>query len=157
MLKTDQRTLTDNVPAGVRSLYDRHANMLLGYIFEVVKDRKLAEEYMVKIFCDISLHFNTINWNGTSSWCQLQRFAKGKLSGFNATVKLGDTQGSAMSVNRKHKYFSLLTDLQERIFCDVYYHGKTIEVIANELNQTEDLIRRSLKEAFAIMRKNSEN
>ncbi|WP_371416343.1 sigma factor-like helix-turn-helix DNA-binding protein [Pedobacter sp. L105] len=50
-----------------------------------------------------------------------------------------------------------LTDDQKKVFYDVYYRGRTIAVISAELNETEDLIRKTLKEAFTIMKKNGEN
>ena len=157
MLNIDQGALTENKLAGVRSLYDRHAAKLLGYIFDVVKDRKLAEEYLVKIFCEVSNQFDDLGWEG--SWCQLQRFAKHHLMIFVDTAKytgLEDREGLTLQHSRE-AYFSQLTKEQKHIFSEVYYYGKTIAAISIDLDKTEDSIRKTLKEAFAIMRKSGEN
>ncbi|NQX40016.1 Sigma-70, region 4 [Pedobacter steynii] len=157
MLETTPHSLTEHQPESIRSLYDRHAGMLLGYIFEVVKDRKLAEEYLIKVFCDLSIRYNDVNRTGISGWPQLQKFAREKLLSLpdspryvslNAGVKISDSPNS---------YLRQLTEEQRQVFCDVYYNGRTIADISITLNKTEDLTRKTLKEAFAIMRKGSEN
>lgn len=79
MLETTPQPLAEPQPESIRSLYDRHAGMLLGYIFEFVKDLKLAEEYLIKVFCDLSIRFNDVNRTGISGWPQLQKFAREKL------------------------------------------------------------------------------
>lgn len=147
--------MIENNQATVRSLYDRHAGMLLGYIFEIVKDRKLAEEYLVKIFCEISQHLNELNWDGTNNWCQLQRFAQRKLSQLTHTEVF--VEGTGIANGLDNKYTEHFTAEQHLVFHDVYYHGKSIEVISKELNKPEDSIRKTLKEAFAIMRRSCEN
>lgn len=155
MLEINQQALIENKPESLRNLYDRHGGMLLGYIFGIVKDRKLAEEYLVQLFCDLSQHFNEIKWDGTSNWCLLQRFAKEKLSGFIHTARECEAPAGDDLIKHSHgnKYLEQLTDEQQLVFCDVYYHGKTIAAISIELNKTEDLIRKILKEAFAIIRR----
>jgi len=155
MLKINRQLSVDSNAENIRILYDRHAGMLLGYIIEVVQDRKLAEEWLVKLFCELSVHFNDINWESTNSWCQLQRFAKNKLADYNQTNKQLETNkitGLVMHSGR-NKYLEQLTDEQKVVFCDVYYHGKSTAAISTELNKPEDVIRKTLKEAFAIMRK----
>ncbi len=159
MLKTEPQALIETKRASVRMLYDRHASMLLGYIFEIVKDRKLAEEYLVKIFCDISQEFNEINWDGANSWCRLQRFAQNKLGhlpDFNKSDKEAMVSGPE-GYGVHNKYPDHFTAEQKHIFYGVYYYGKSIAAISEELNKTEDSIRKTLKEAFAIMRESCEN
>jgi len=155
MLRTEPRALINNNHTTVRSLYDRHAGMLLGYIFEIVKDRKLAEEYLVEIFCDISQHFNELNWDGVNNWCQLQRFTRRKLSQLTHAELFGERIGITNGLN--NRYAEHFTAEQHLVFHDVYYYGKSIEVISRELNKPEDSIRKTLKEAFAIMRRSCEN
>lgn len=159
MLKINQQALVENEPLSVRSLYDKHAGMLLGYIYEVIKDRKLAEEYLVQLFCDLSQEFDGMNWDGKNSWCQLHRFAKVKLAAFKDKVKEGEEEAGPglMMYGLHNRHLVQLTGEQKKVFCDIYYHGKSIAEISGELNKTEDLIRKTLKEAFAIMRKRSEN
>ncbi|MNY41896.1 hypothetical protein D3C86_1767410 [compost metagenome] len=48
--------------------------------------------------------------------------------------------------------FAQLTSEQQHVFRGVYYHGKSIETIAKSENKPEDLIRKTLKEAFDIIR-----
>jgi len=157
MLNIDQGAITENKLEGVRSLYDRHAAKLLGYIFNVVRDRKLAEEYLVSIFCEVSNQFDDLDWDG--SWCQLQRFAKHKLLLLADTAEYSDLKnGEGMTVHHSREpYFGQLTKEQKHIFSSVYYYGKTIAAISIDLDKTEDSIRKTLKEAFAIMRKSGEN
>lgn len=159
MLKINRQVVIEKKPETIRSLYDRHAGMLLGYIYEVVKDRRLAEELLVQLFCELSEQFDNINWVGTNSWCQLQRFAKEKLSAFHESVKdCEEPPASGLMMNGQHNsHLSQLTEEQKQIFCAIYYHGKSIAEISKELKITEDLTRKALKEAFAIMRKGGEN
>jgi len=159
MLEINQQALIGNKPESVHSLYDKHAGMLLGYIFGIVKDRQIAEECLVQIFCELSKQFNQINWEDTSIWCQLQRFAKEKLAGCMEAVGECEIFSSPELVKQvaESKYLERLTDEQKIVFCDVYYRGKSISAISIELNRTEDLIRKSLKEAFAIIRNCGKN
>lgn len=158
MLKVDRKVFIENKPESLESLYQRHGGMLLGYIFEVVQDRKLAEKYLVELFCELSQQFDQMNWNGTNSWCQLQRFAKDRLAALHAEKKYFEPAAVTGLVHSScNKYLEQLNPEQRRVFCDVYYHGKMIPVISRELNKTEDSIRKTLKEAFAIMRRSGEN
>ncbi|SHF28192.1 RNA polymerase sigma factor [Pedobacter caeni] len=157
MLETTPQSLTEHKPQSIRSLYERHGGMLLGYIFEVVKDRKLAEEYLIKIFCDLSVQLNDVSHTDISGWPQLQKFTREKLlSSAEHSKFVGLNPGLKMSGAPNH-YLEQLTEEQRQVFCDVYYYGKTIADISKTLNLTEDLTRKALKEAFAIMRKGSEN
>lgn len=156
MLKIKEQALIKNSSLSILNLYEKHAGMLLGYFFEVVKDRTLAEEYLVKTFCDLSEHFNEIDWSGTNSWCQLQRFAKGRLTAFNRYREQAEMVSDDVDETYKDNLIGL-NDEQKQVFCDIYYRGKDIAVISVELNKTEDLIRKTLKEAFAIIRKSGEN
>lgn len=158
MLKVDRKVFIGNKPESLESLYQRHGGMLLGYIFEVVQDRKLAEKYLVEMFCELSQQFDQMNWNGTNSWCQLQRFAKGWLTVIIGNARYFEPRAVTGLVHSScNKYLEQLNHEQRQVFCDVYYHGKMIPVISKELNKTEDSIRKTLKEAFAIMRQSGGN
>jgi len=140
----------------MRGLYDRYAGMLLGYIFEIVKDSKLAEDCLVRIFCELSAEFGAENAGGPQNWSQLQRFARGKLGPLpvvSAKVARGD-----LALRRSDDlYLAALSAEQKQVFLEIYYHGKTVAMLAAELNKTEEFIRKTLKEAFAILRKSGEN
>ena len=162
MRETESLTLIANRQASIRSLYDKHASMLLGYIFEIVKNQKLAEEYLVKVFCDIAQHFNEIEWDESNNWCQLKRLAQNKLNQLTDSGRIAsDLKDLGLQDRESHeshtRFPDYFTDEQHHIFYSVYYYGKSVEAISKELNKTEESIRKTLKEAFAIMRKSCES
>lgn len=55
-------------------------------------------------------------------------------------------------VGPANTYLDRLNEMQRRVFCEVYHHGQTISALSVALNTTEDLTRKTLKEAFLIMR-----
>jgi len=136
------------------NLYDRYAAMLLGYIFEIVKDHELAEQYMIKVFKSVADEFNNI-YQTDNAWCKLQLLAKKQLTGFfnkiNADCAPGDTKLSAT----QNALTASMTAEQRTVFCAIYYHGKTTSELAGLLNQPESYIRKTLKDAFAVIRKRS--
>jgi hypothetical protein len=156
MVKPDD-ALVQTKPISIYSLYDAYAGMLLGYIFEVVKDRKVAEEYLVKIFSTVAEKFTEINWYETNNWCQLQRFAKNELTAFKEAVDGCETPVTGSQHSAPNKYLDQMTEEQKHIFCNFYYNKKTTAQLSQQLNRPEDLIRRSLKEAFAIIRRTNDN
>lgn len=156
MLKIDRQVLVESKPESIRSLYDRYAGMLLGYVHEIVKDSKLAEECLVHIFCQLSAEFGAENSEGPRNWVQLQRYARAQLMPYAAV--------SAKTVANGHElrrsddpFLAALSAEQKRVFVDIYYYGKTPVMLATDLNKTEEFIRKTLKEAFAILRKSGEN
>jgi tRNA(Met) C34 N-acetyltransferase TmcA len=159
MLEINQEALVANRAASIRCLYEKYGGMLLGYILEIVKDQKQAEQYLVQVFCDISLQYDEIDWAGTNRWIQLQRFARAKLSLFThaATERLPVTRTGLPEHGSRNQIFDQLSDEQQQVFYAIYYQGKTISTISTELNRTEGSIRKALKEAFSIMRKSGEN
>jgi len=141
---------------GVLNLYDKYAAMLLGYIFEIVKDNELAEQYMVSIFKSISEQYHDI-LKADNTWCRLQQLAKVKLTDFVKTVKDCDVPASTIIINAQNKLINQMNMEQQNVFCAVYYHGKSINKLAVELNKSELEIRKTLKEAFLIIRKDREH
>jgi hypothetical protein len=144
MLKKDQ-ALLQTKPVNIYSLYNDYAGMLLGYVLETVKDKKQAEEYVVKIFGNLAAdpEVNKIN-----TWCRLQLFAKQELANYH---------GSEALYNPSNKYLNQMTDEQRHIFCSFYYTKKTTTQLAKELNRSEDLIKKLLKEAFVLIRRSHDN
>lgn len=153
MIKPDQ-TLLAAKPTSISTLYDGYADMLLGYIFEIVKDRKVAENYMVNIFNEISsTHFNKLDWDGTNTWCQLMRFAKNHLAAFDDAAAGCESPVTAISSNHTpNKYLDRMTEQQKLVFCNFYYHKKSTAQLSKELNTPEDVIRKALREAFNIIK-----
>lgn len=133
------------------SFYDRYAGMLLGYIFEVVKDRELAKEYTVEVFTKFA---HTADQHSTDNvWLQLQRTAKTQLAGFYQSVALCEDY----SVNyMQNSHVSQMSAEQRNIFCAVYYHGKTTADLAAQFNKQESEIRKTLREAFTFIKQRRE-
>lgn len=158
MLKIDQGTSIKITPVTVHSLYKNYGGMLLGYIFEIVKDRKVADECLVKIFSDLALQLHTIKWDNGSHWLKLQRFAREQLSSYGEhfpqkqspipTSVVRDVDGGSLE---------RLTDQQRTVFYNIYYNNSKIDELSILLNKQKDSIRKTLKEAFAIMTNDSEN
>jgi DNA-directed RNA polymerase specialized sigma24 family protein len=156
MLKTDRQVLVESKPESIRSLYDKYAGVLLGYVQEIVKDRKLAEDCLVRIFCQLSEEFGDENSDGPRNWAQLQRYAKVKLVSYTAVSGRAIAYGETFRLS-DDPYLAALSAEQKQIFVDIYYYGKTVAILAADLNKTEEFIRKTLKEAFAILRKSGEN
>jgi hypothetical protein len=128
--------------------------MLLGYISEIVKDSKLAEQHLISIYNYISEHINEITGDGTNTWCQLRLLAKKQLELFDGTISDDQLTSDDLSkYNDRNRFLSLMSFEQKQVFCNIYYYGKTTAVLAKELNKSEDLIRMALKEAFIVIKK----
>jgi hypothetical protein len=140
----------------VQALYNRYAGMLLGYIFDVVKDEKLAEQYLVDTFKDVSAQVDEFADGAANDYCKLQLLARKKLAPFFDTIKDCTVTDAVTNGNgtRTNKYIERMNTGQQVVFCGVHYHGKTVGALAKELNTDDDAIRRLLKEAFAIIRNN---
>lgn len=157
MLKIEE-TLTANNSAQLRELYDNYGGMLLGYISEIVKDKKMAETYFLKIFSHISQEIDSSEVAEVYSWPQILRYTRSKLATFADPLKNVVTHPSeTIKYSEQHPALNQLTDEQRKIFCDTYYYGKTTGAISIELNQPEALIRKTLREAFNIIRTGSGN
>jgi DNA-directed RNA polymerase specialized sigma24 family protein len=155
MVKNDQAVLQTK-PLSIHSLYDDYAAMLLGYIYEVVKDKKVAEDFLVKTFSSVAQKFNDIDWGESNSWCQLQRIAKNELAAYNQATE-GCETSEATIFSLPNKYLNKMTDEQQLVFCNIYYRKKTTAQLAAEINKSEELVKKLLKEAFTMIRKANEN
>jgi DNA-directed RNA polymerase specialized sigma24 family protein len=153
-LKVENRkVLTGGEVSATRALYDRYGNLLLGYIFRVVKDTKLAEEYLIEIFKEVPYHLNNLNSSGENTWLQLQTLAKRKLSGFAATMRSCSSKDFVKSDGSDtDKYVSVMSMEQRFVFCGVYYYQQSVASLAHELGKTEESVRMILREAFKIIR-----
>lgn len=136
----------------LHDLYDRYADKLLGYLSEIVKDHRLAEQHLVNIFNNIPQHLNELNNADTNTWCQLQRLAKKHLISL-PVAKHAKPAGAITIEPGSNKFFDQMTNEQQVVFYNVYYNSKTITQLAEELNKPVELIRKTLREAIAIIRK----
>jgi len=150
MLKTDNKTLQNQKSAIIRRLYDRYGGMLLGYLVETLKDRALAEEYLVTLFREIAdQHPNT---SEDITWCRLHRLAKSKLALLNNNSNFNTNKPGSLIPSPSNKFLDIMTDEQKHIFCSVYYQGKPISALSQQLNKPEGSIKKALVDAFAIIR-----
>nr|WP_121273214.1 sigma-70 family RNA polymerase sigma factor [Pedobacter schmidteae] len=154
MLKIEE-TLTANNSAQLRELYNNYGAMLLGYIMEVIKDKKIAEAYFLKIFTHISKEIESSEVSGIYGWPQIFRYTRHRLATY--ANPLASHPSGTIKYKEQHPALHQLTDEQRKIFCDAYYYGKTTDAISIELNQPEALIRKTLREAFIIIRTGSGN
>ncbi|WPU97620.1 hypothetical protein SNE26_16460 [Mucilaginibacter sp. cycad4] len=139
--------------AVIQNLYNNYAATLLGYIFEVVQNQLVAEQYLIAVFNDVPNETEELSKAGVNVLCRLQIMARQKLAVFFETP--GNDTGRKTEkimpwLNNKH--VALMTPLQQQVFCGIYYQCKTTSHIATELNKTEEEIRKTLKECFTIIR-----
>jgi hypothetical protein len=153
-MKKQGKALLQTKPPGIHILYDNYAAMLLGYINDVVKDKAVAEEYLLKTFNTIAQKFNCTNWNERNNWVQLLGFARAELIPFHDAVK-GCEAPAVVGINDStdHKYLDKMTADQKHVFCSIYYNKKTTAELSKEINKSEELIKTLLKEAFCIIRR----
>ena len=149
MLKIQQEANLTSRSSDIKFIYNKYSGMLLGYITEIVKDHKQAEEYLIKVFLEVAKAQYNGDLQGFTSWNQLRRFALNILPVSKSLAN--DEQTAGLTLLNK------LSDSQQQIFQAVYYQGISTAAIAAHLNQPEDFIRKTLKEAFNIMRANREN
>ena len=156
-MKKDTQILLKQTSYGIGELYDKYAGMLLGYIYDIVKDNELAEQHLVTFYSGLSASYKNVVPNGENTWCHLQRLVKKQLSGFNNDAKntYQPKEIDFVTYNNRNKFLKLMTHEQKEVFCGVYHYGKTINQLAIELHTNENLIRKTLKETFAIIKKTS--
>ncbi|MBB5440037.1 hypothetical protein HDC92_003735 [Pedobacter sp. AK017] len=150
MLQINQNLSVKNGDERLKQVYDQYGGMLLGYINQVIDNEKIAEEFLVNIFTDIARNYNVWNWDEYNIWSQLLNFARSKLIGFSEmAMAIGlDPQKNSAS----NKCFTKLSTEQRHVLKEVYYKGRLIQTLAKNENKPEDLIRKTLKEAFDQIR-----
>jgi len=146
-VKQDQ-ALLQTKPSSIHHLYDAYGGMLLGYIYEVVKDHAIAEDCLVKTFSRIAQKFNEINWTDTNAWRLLQNFAKNELTAFHKVA-----ENYEVSAALPNAYLDLMTDEQRLVFCNVYYSKNTTAQLARQLSKPDVEVKQLLKAAFAVIRR----
>lgn len=143
-----------NTLTATRDLYQRYGGMMLGYLTDVVKDKQLAEDYLVDIFSALPEYVEDSFSSDRGIWVQLQSLAKAKLASFFDSLQ--DCQ--VLELDMHERWTSngsplvQLNPLQRTVFCGVYYHHKTLSRMAVETHQTEDTVKRILREVFIIIR-----
>lgn len=150
-----QQGVSANSSSTIRAIYDEYAGLLLGYIYEVVKDKDLAEQYLASVFNELPQHLPEVVQPGGNVYHRLQLLTRKTMADFFATLHVCKSPyNSSMYLPAKpNKFLSRMTEEQQLIFCSVHYHGKSISVLAAELNKPEEEIKKTLQQAFAAIRK----
>src|SRR5206468_8579242 len=90
-----------------------------------------------------------------SIWVQLQSLAKIKLTSFfesKQDCKIVEQEIRYSPDSRIGNRLAQMTPLQRNVFCGLYYHNRSVAALAQELKQTEESIKRLIKEAFSIIK-----
>ena len=137
----------------IRWFYDQYAPMLLGYINGIVQDHQKSEDHLVAILTSFVKDVVILKKKSKlNNWLQLRQYAQSKLT----LVTAKDYQLKPNpSLNGER--LDLLDDLQKRIFCAIYYHGKSISYLAAAIGCDESEIRNQLKLSIDKMRRTSGN
>ncbi len=149
-LQTSAETSLHPTVYNVQHIYNRYAGMLLGYIYDVVKDKALAEKYLADTFIAVATVPELINNPNDNVYCKLQMVARKRLAAYFESV--GNCEVDEIVSNRPNTFLSKMNKRQQAVFCGVKYQGKNIATIAAEMNEDEDVVRRLLREAFVIIR-----
>jgi DNA-directed RNA polymerase specialized sigma24 family protein len=153
-LVLNQHIILTNTPAAIQAIYDEYAGMLLGYIYEVVKDKNLAEQYLVSVFNELPQHLSDIARPGTNIYHSLQLLTRKILADFFETIPACNTADNASNLpTRPNKFLDRMSKEEQLIFCSVHYRGKSISALAAELNKPEEVIKKLLQQAFAAIRR----
>ncbi len=139
-------------PKDIRWFYDQYAPMLLGYINGIVQDHQQSEDHLVAILTSFVNDVVLQEKSKLNIWLELRQYAQSKLTLFTAK----DHQLKPDPSVNKGK-LDLLDDSQKRIFCAVYYHGKSIPYLAATMGCDESEIRNQLKLSIDKMRRASGN
>jgi DNA-directed RNA polymerase specialized sigma24 family protein len=136
----------------VHKLYQQYAGMLLGYIYDVVKNQAIAEQYLVAVFKDAVHELNEFANEDVSTFCYLQALARKKLTEYFRSTTYHKEENILKSDICNNKYIKQMTNEQRLVFCGIHWHGKTVASLATELNKPEENIRKILKDCFTIIR-----
>ncbi|WP_412466119.1 hypothetical protein [Pedobacter sp. KLB.chiD] len=140
-------------PKDIRRLYNQYAPMLLGYINGIVQDPQESEDHLIAILTSFVKDVVVLpEKSRLNIWLELRQYAQSKLTLYTAK----DHQSNFNQSVHKGK-LDLLDDLQKRIFCAVYYHGKSIHYLAATIGCDESEIRNQLKLSIDKMRRTSGN
>jgi DNA-directed RNA polymerase specialized sigma24 family protein len=151
----NQQVTTTSHPTATRAIYDEYAGMLLGYIYEVVKDKGMAEQYLISVFNELPQHLHDIVQPGFNTYHHLQLIARKMLSSFFETIPAcapADPDKKYLP-SKPNRFLDKMSEEQQFIFCNVHYSGKSISTLAAELNKTEEAIKKILQQAFAAIRR----
>ncbi len=153
-MKTEKQISINLHQHNIHELYDKYSGMLFGYIYEIVRDNKIAEQHLINIYNYIPDHINEFDGEVANTWCQLLRLTKKYLEFSKGALYNNQLYGADLNeYDDRNRFLGLLTIEQKQVFCNIYYYGKTTAELSEELNRSEELIRIALKEALIIIKK----
>lgn len=151
MLKTEERPLPQSQDQ-LRWLYQRYSALLLGYIFEIVPDQKKSEEYLVTILSRFAVDFKEELTHGQVTWIKLLCYSRNLLPQLRNNKQHPNGNEIQSAKNYNHSQLEVLSNLEKEIFCEIYYHGRSISDLANRMQESEEVIRSSFKLSFDKIR-----
>jgi hypothetical protein len=150
MLQTTHQAIQVRNSA-LQEAYKKYGGMLYGYLLSVLKDEGKAGQSLINIFDDMAKAIDETGECGPYTWCGLYRTAKSKLIHLLNDDDEADHTLLVFALGRS--MYEEMSDLQRQIFYETYYNCKMVGELAAKLNQSEELIRKALKEAFLIIRR----
>ena len=152
MGRSDNKAVQVQGSVKIQEVYDQYSGMLYGYLLKVLKDKEQAEKFLVSIFDDIAKSADESGNCGPYTWCGLYRMAKDKVM-----IHIDDEGNSSdqdtMVYTLGNNMYNGMTDDQKQVFYETYYGGKKVNQLAAQLNKSEELIKKTLMEAFTILRR----
>ncbi|GAB3931480.1 sigma-70 family RNA polymerase sigma factor [Mucilaginibacter myungsuensis] len=139
----------------MHTIYDQYAGMLYGYIFEVVKDKQLAERYLMMVFNDLPHQLHDLLQPGVNVYHKLQQLTRKHLKDiFGSQQTIIDGTGVNGHIPaRPNKFLDKMSAEQKHVFCNIHYYGKSVSTVAAEMNSAEEEVRKVLQQAFAAIRR----
>ena len=151
MLRTTHQGIQNQNSAILQEAYKKYGGMLYGYLLSVLKDEAKAGQFLVNIFDDLAKVIAETGECGPYTWCGLYRSAKSKLIHLLNDDDEADHDLLVFALGRK--MYEEMSNLQRQVFYETYYNCKMVSELADKLNQTEEVIRKTLKDAFLILRR----
>lgn len=151
MLQTTHQGLQVQNSEILKEAYNKYGSMLYGYLLSVLNDDTKAGQLLIGIFDDLAKTMNDTGECRPYSWCDLYRMAKSKLIHLACDDNEADHNLLVFALGRK--MYNDMSGLQRQVFYEAYYNCKMINELAVKLDQSEEIIRKTLKEAFLILRR----
>ena len=151
MLRTTHQGIQNQNSAILQEAYKKYGGMLYGFLLSVLNDESKAGQFLINIFDDLAKAIDETGECGPYTWCGLYRNAKSKLIHLLNDDEEADHNLLVFALGRK--MYEDMSDLQRQVFYETYYNCKMVSELAGKLNQTEEMIRKALKESFLILRR----
>ncbi len=151
MVQTTNQAIQTKNSAILQEAYKKYGGMLYGYLLSVLKDEAKAGHFLIGIFDDLAKEIDKTGECSPYTWCGLYRNAKSKLIHLINDNDEADHDLLVFALGRK--MYEDMSDLQRQVFYETYYNCKKVSELAAKLNQSEEIIRKALKEAFLVLRR----